>query len=385
MKRAHIILLICCVIPTAVSEEIPVSIQKGEWDYTLGCEFRYHVASAQDATIKVPLPDFFWKEVGRGLVRSAVNRDAGQRMLDEKAWIALVRRRMASIEDVIIAEYEKSPDRELYAELKPIPTREQEEYIDKVVERWLIPIPVEFEKAGPARAYVSTWNTCTWEGSARIAAKQRGIPKKGSGGRIEKVYWFDRPMTGRDMLIEIAGANHRLRLVREFGHTIAILDGYGEARRVVAWPCGQFLVYLDFATNLYESIVKAYLGKYPSSWVAQVEYDPRRLILEVLNEMIPEMNKNIDGPLEYLRYSFRTYPFDSACWRAWRILPEDGLEASHKKRVLELHELWAKSPLDKIKLSDYRDAMLVHRREVIDAIVSERDRIGKEGVERFEK
>ena len=216
---------------------------------------------------------------------------------------------------------------------------------------------------------------------ARIRVTRRAAPKTGVGGPTEVVYWYDRPMSAEDMLIEICGMNHQLELIREFGHTLASRnDPNNPPRMEVSWPSGQFLIALDLPKHHYREMVKAYLDKYPPSWDGQVDYDPTRITLKVLSETIPELIAHLDDPLEYLRYSYRYYPFDRACHRSWRILPINDYHRLHNDAARAINEKWSKTPADQIKLSDYRAAMLVHRREVLATIMAARERIAKQGI-----
>jgi hypothetical protein len=101
--------------------------------------------------------------------------------------------------------------------------------------------------------------------------------------------------------------------------------------------------------------MKAYLGKYPPSWDGQVNYDPTRLALKVLDEAIPILQQNREGPLEYLRYSFRYYPFDEAFDRVRFILPDgDKIARFHHDSIDRINTEWSQTPVDKIQLADYK-------------------------------
>jgi hypothetical protein len=129
--------------------------------------------------------------------------------------------------------------------------------------------------------------------------------------------------------------------------------------------------------------MQAYLDKFPPTWDADVRYDPTRLALQVLDECIPIMEADIDGPLEYLRYSYRIYPFDRAFERAWRILPpRDGVKLYeyHEAQLPLIHDAWAIASAATITLDDYRTTMHAHREGLIKSLRESRERIRAHGL-----
>ncbi len=381
--------LIVCVVMAVLrgvgGEEIPLSIQRGEWGVKLNGMVLWHLANWPQAA--VPLPDQVWADLPRRVVPIQISLDAANGKVRDGSWIPFVQSQVSSLEDVVLCVYgDKKGDLD-YTEFEPTPTPDQEAWCHGLVDRWLIPLPDGYVQAGLAAGHISAWNKWYWGNSSRIHVVRGAAPKVGSGGPSDHVYWYDRAMSDEDMLVEVAGASEKLEIRKEFGQYVCLYPEWGDQslRAEVAWPSGQFLVRLSVPRVLYKAEVTAYLEKYPSSWKNQIEYDPQRLMLQVLNKAIADMSKHIDGPLESLRYSFRTYPFDDACRRAWNILPSNDRYQRHRDAVEAIRNDWAKTPANQIKLSDYHDAMLVYRREVIAGIIAERDRIAKEGVERKEK
>jgi hypothetical protein len=105
------------------------------------------------------------------------------------------------------------------------------------------------------------------------------------------------------------------------------------------------------------------------------------------------MNVNIDGPLEWVRYSFRTYPFDDAFRRIMWIMPRSGSVAPrlvapnnrtwlgyHDDSIEAIHAAWVKAPASDLKLADYRQAMVAYRRDLINKLSAVRATIERDGV-----
>jgi hypothetical protein len=193
-------------------------------------------------------------------------------------------------------------------------------------------------------------------------------------------------------MIAIYADDREVEVREQFGHSFLWRDwnysSYSKQEFAwIYWQSGRFIVHLQVPKAHVSSVTKSYLAKYPPTWDGQVDFDKLRLTLQVLNRSLATMQKHIDDPLEFLRYSFRRYPFDLAFIDALNvILGEDSnqLRSQHEDGVKEIHRVWSETPAATIRLADYHEAMLKHRGELMTAILMIRDRVQKYGYKRGE-
>jgi len=98
MSRFFIAVLMGLML-VASGEEIPESIQKGEWQYKW------------DGT-KLPqarIPDDFWAQVPRGFIMVRMNEAELKAMASDKTLDAFVRSKTASLDDIVKVVYWASP------------------------------------------------------------------------------------------------------------------------------------------------------------------------------------------------------------------------------------------------------------------------------------
>lgn len=386
MSRMHIAVLMTFAL-SVFGEDIPESIQKGEWQYKW------------DGT-KLPqgrIPDNFWSQVPRNFVVIQMNEAEFKAMNQEKALDAFVRSRLSSHEDILKVVYGDKPGEWLSGELAATPTAVQQAWAGSLPKAWLIPVPEGYVVTSES-GLINAWNKWAWNNTSRIQVVRGAAPKKSlgvTGGPSDRVFWYDRPMTDEEMLIEVASHQSNMRIIKEHGQYIADHRRLGRSDdwREVSWPSGQFMIRLEMPDRLYRQQVKAYLEKYPSRWRDPVVYDPKSLILQVMDRELRTMITHIDGPLEWLRYSFRTYPFDDAFRRIMWIIPRSGSVAPtilapngtgwleyHDQSIDAIHAAWVMAPANELKVSDYRDAMTAYRRDLINKLSAVRAIIARDGV-----
>jgi len=388
MSRFFIAVLMGLML-VASGEEIPESIQKGEWQYKW------------DGT-KLPqarIPDDFWAQVPRGFIMVRMNEAELKAMASDKTLDAFVRSKTASLDDIVKVVYGDKPGEWNSGELAPSPTPEQAAWALTLPDTWLAPVPegyVSILRNGTG--YISAWNKWAWNNTSRIQIERSCVPKKSlgvTGGPSDHVFWYDRSMSDDDMLIEVASHQPDLKIIKLHGQYIAEHRKIGSEGgwKEVSWPSGQFMIRLEMPDRLYPGHVKSYLDKYPSRWRDRIEYDPKALILRVVDRELTTMNANIEGPLEWVRYSFRTYPFDDAFRRIIKIIPRSGLVAprlvapnnrtwlGYRDDSIEaIHAAWVKTPASDLKLADYREAMVAYRRDLINKLSAVRAIIARDGV-----
>jgi hypothetical protein len=367
-------------------EDIPESIRKGEWQYKWNGT-RLHPG----------IPDYFWSQVTRGFITVRISEAELKTMASEKTLDAFVLSKISSLEDIFKVVYGEKLGEWNCGELAPTPTTAQQAWAASLTKTWLPPVPDGYVVASEGGG-LDAWNKWAWSNTSRIKVIRGCVPKKSlgvTGGPSDEVFWYDRPMTDDDMLIEVASYQSNMKIIKEHGQYIAEHRNWGQSDdwRYVSWPSGQFMIRLEMPDRLYRQQVKAYLEKYPSRWRDLIEYDPKSLILRVMDQELRTMITNIDGPLEWVRYSFRTYPFDDAFRRIIAIMPRSGSVAPkllgphgrdwlgyHKDSIEVIHAAWVKAPASELMLSDYRDAMTAYRRDLINKLSAVRAVIARDGV-----
>jgi len=393
MIKAQVTILMLLAF-LAVGEDIPESVRKGEWTYKLGGEIRHSVNWPQAPRA---FPDRLWSEISRNIIHISSDLATSKKMNDEGTRVPFVLSKVMSPEDIIYFTYSDPGIGAAYRELAPAPTPEQVAWARTLPDKWLAPVPEGYVSATPG-GYIDAWNKWAWNNTSRIQVARGCVPKKGSfftGGPGDWVFWYDRPMTDDDMLVEVASHQSDLKIIKLHGQYIAEhrMIGSEGGWKEVSWPSGQFMIRLEMPDRLYPGHVKSYLDKYPSRWRDRIEYDPKALILRVVDRELATMNANIEGPLEWLRYSFRTYPFDDALRRILGIMPRRGLVAPrllapngttwlgyYKDSIEAIHAAWVKAPANELKLADYREAMAAYRRDLISKLSAVRAIIARDGV-----
>lgn len=386
MSRLPIVVLMAFTL-AAFAEDIPESIQRGEWQYKW------------DGT-KLPqgrIPDEFWPQVPRDFIMVRMSEAELKTMASEKTLDAFVRSKISSLEDVFKVVYGDKVGEWLSGELAPTPTPEQDAWAGTLPKTWLVPVPEGYVPSSEGGG-VSAWDKWLFNNTSRVRVIRGAGPKKSlgvTGGPSDQVFWYDGPMSDDDMLIEVASYQSDLSIIKLDGQYIAEHRKIGktEGWKDVSWPSGQFIVRLKMPDRLYPGHVKSYLDKYPSRWRDPVDYDPQSLILRVMDSELRTMITNIDGPLEWVRYSFRTYPFDDAFRRIMWIMPRSGSVAPrlvapnngtwlgyHKASIEAIHASWVKAPASELKLADYREAMTAYRRDLINKLSAVRAIIARDGV-----
>ena len=396
MNKVRMTMLMLLAL-VSFGEDIPESVRKGEWAYKPdGQILRYHVKAGSESQY---FPDSVWAEASRRLVTVRIEKSEVDRMVEEKTWHAFVRSKAESVDDIGMYMYGDNLGERWYCELAPTPTPEQAAWARTLPDTWLAPVSegyVSILRNGTG--YINAWNKWAWNNTSRIQVERSCVPKKSlgvTGGPSDHVFWYDRSMSDDDMLIEVASHQPDLKIIKLRGQYIAEHRKIGTEGgwKEVSWPSGQFMIRVEIPDRLYPDHVKSYLDKYPSRWRDRIEYDPKALILQVVDRELAALNANIDGPLEWIRYSFRTYPFDDALRRIMWIMPRSGSVAPsifapngrtwhqyHNDSIEAIHAAWVKASASDLKLADYREAMVAYRRDLIKKISAVRAIIARDGV-----
>jgi hypothetical protein len=369
----------------AYNEDVLDTIRLGKWDYGTGTEIRFSAKSSSDESTWTLMPLQLFSVVDRKVIVIPANLEKSLEMMKQRMLAPHLRSYMSSIEDVIICNYDDKPDYRSPFELKPIPTLEQEQFLKTLSDKWLIPLPQGFSVTSQGRGIWYVWKPII-RTTAILKAGRGAVKTKSQGGLSETVYWYGRNLSADEAMLASIRLNRTLEPYNAYGHTFLRPRRKGvdeDNQPELFWSSGPFLVHLRMPEDRKQEITKAYLEKYPPTWNGQVRYEPTRLALQVLEQTIPELQKHREGPLEYLRYSFRRYPFDVAFEDAVGVLPPEvsnWLREYNENKINEIQTTWSQTPVDKIKLDDYKQALFAHRQLMIDKIIAARDRIEKHGI-----
>jgi hypothetical protein len=376
----------------AGEEEIPQSIRDGLWGCQTAGPEGYVFLDRADGNSS--LPSRILREVGRNIVTVPVNNELLKQKKSEGTWWDYVPGLVPDRQSVIRYDW---PDALTYhdsvSELKPIPTGEQLAWADTLPERWVLPLPDGFSLIAGGRAKARI-HPCEFgifgRTTSRVQVGQFAIPDKPpSGGITVYVSWYPKPLDREDLLFEyMSVANVRgidrksgtIELESEGPHVVALMKHERSSMNYrAAWPSGNFVVYIEMPKRHWKAMVPRYLEKYPSDWTRKWDLDLNAMMLRRLDRAVQLMTENIEGPLEYLRYSFQRYSFDEGYRYAMRVSLTGDLYTFHHDAVKRIFDDWVKGPPDRLRLSDYRDAMLAHRRELLARVIAERDRVARDG------
>lgn len=380
---------LCMAIPIAgaalAAEAVPELISKHEW--TLRSSGGSLTFTANWPQAPEPFPEQVWKDAGRVVVKISTSTVNSRAMIEQGTWTQFVRSKMSSDEDIFGCDFSDKPKFTSLGELEPVPTKEQLEWANGLPDRWLLPLLDGYRHDVKPKGLIATWNQMDNGNTSRVAAAHNASPKKGSGGMDVFVCWYDRPLSTEQVLFEIIGTanwyeGYRIKLEKVGASIVTMRDDRERKQLYLAWPSGNFIVMLRIPPGMRGQELPRYLERYPSTWTKAWDLDLRGLMVKELTEAIEQMSRNVDGPLEFLRYSFRVYPFDEGFRRARRAIAHFGpFYDFHKQSLETIKTNWIKTPADQIKVADYREAMLAHRRELITRLIAERDRMIRDGIE----
>jgi hypothetical protein len=384
-----VILALCMVALIAGSsladEAVPESISKHKW--ALRPKGGELIKSVNWPQAPVPIPRRIFGEVGREVVVIPTSLSECEAKTKDGTWAQYVREKMQSDDGVYSCMFSDNPNYNSLSELEPTPTKEQLEWAQGLPDRWLLPPLDGYRHAVKPKGLIATWDQLDNGNTARVAAAQNMSPIKGSGGMDAYVCWYDRPLSTEGVLFEFIGTanseeGYRIKLEKVGGAIVTIREDRERKQLYLAWPSGNFIVMLRMPPGMRGQELPRYLERYPSNWTKTWDLDLRGLMVKELTEAIEQMSRNVDGPLEFLRYSFRVYPFDEGFRRARRAIAHFGpFYDFHKQSLENIKTNWIKTPADQIKVADYREAMLAHRRELITRLIAERDRMTRDGIE----
>jgi hypothetical protein len=379
--RSALLLALSCSL-FSVELEIPIS----DWSYRPGVGIRATCGIRDGNSKRELLPASVWKDLNRPGVYIETT-DAEFKQLNEQGkWGDSLRQHAHDESDLIWLHTENySPGYYSPCELEPCLTPEQKKIENSLPAAWLLPTPKGFETVEEG-GVINVWKPYGPVFDSRAKCYRRTFSKReGQSGTTERLFWFDHPMSADEMTLQAIANDGQLDIRKQFDHQILwhhSNDSFEKDRPIVCWQSGQFLVWIEAPREVYKDIVQNYIEKYPPTWDSDLRYEPTRLALGVLDQSLLELEQHVDGPLEYLRYSFRRYPFDIALTRCFGVLPGSGaIKRAYEARLAEIQEAWAATPADQIKLSDYRDAIVSYRREIISTIRAARDRIAAHGIE----
>jgi hypothetical protein len=338
----------------------------------------------------VSLPRKVLLEYGRVIYDSDISQDKIKELSSQGLYGKYFVDRMASIQDLIcLTNSGRAQSKNYLLELEPVPTAEQLAWAKSVRDggKWVLPLPEGYSRLGEDDVIIRPWGYGNGDRTTeRVMARQLSIvDKPPAGGTIVLVNWYVTPLDRDELLFEYmckSGSNMlggSIRVERENGHYVFVVERGSTMDRCVAWPCGNFVVYIEMPKRLWDKMIPRYLEKYPSDWKEKWKIDLNGMMLRRLDKAIKLMTDNLDGPLEQLRYSFQRYPFDEGWRYAMRVAMTGDLQAFHTKGIESIFESWIKQPADKITLADYRNAMLAHRKELLARTIAERDRIARDG------
>ncbi len=397
MKPCLVFYLLLLGSSFGTAAEIPASIINSEWDYQAATGVRSGVPSASEKGKIVSFPKSIWTEVGRQIILVPTDTASAKRMRDDKTWGSFLFSHIQSLDQLITCQFSDLPESDSITELKPIPTPEQGQFLKNIVNDWLLPLPEAFAPVGDGRAVMQTWNVTADQANARIKVLRRSVPRNrdGKGGTTEIILWHDNALSDGEAVINILAEDFEVEISKRFGHMVMWRNWQYSAYATEQfewfyWPSGHFIVSLQIPKAHVSDVVKSYLKRYPPTWNDEVNFEKAKVSLSVLNRSLIAMEQNKDGPLEYLRYSFRVYSFDKALLDAVHIIPRNGengggiIRKQHFEAVDAIQTAWASTPADAIKLSDYLEAMLKHRSALINKLTTIRDRIQKFGYKRDE-
>ena len=340
------------------------------------------------------LPSRIFREAGRTIVDVHLTAKLREQKVLDGTWGEYVSGLVSDRQSLIHRHYPDDPvSNDSASELEPIPTKDQLDWANTLPERWVLALLDGFSliAGGRAKAHIHPWDFGVFgRTTSRVQVGQFAMPDKPpSGGITVYVNWYPNPLSRDDLLFEymsvaavhgIGGESGTIKLENEGHHVIALMELDRSSKNYrVAWPSGNFVVYIEMPKRHWKAMVPRYLEKYPSDWSKKWDLELDAMMLQRLDRAVKLMSENIDGPLEYLRYSFQRYPFDEGYRYAMRVALIGDLFNFHNTAVKTIFENWAKTPPDQLRLQDYRDAMLAHRRELLARVIAERDRVARDG------
>lgn len=365
----------------------------GKWDYRANGQIRSQAGTNEPSRI----PEAIWSEAGRRVVVIPVaNLESARTMQKDGTWGRFLLERMPSPEDAFQTKFPELLEKSAITELEPILTQEQEAYRKTLPMRLLAPLPDTLKAVTEGTAEIMTWRITPDRRYARITVVRQSIPRDRSnrGGAMERIFFYDQGLSPDDAAFCIFSERRDIELRDYAGHKLLWSDrAYGFQPgdphfEWFHWQSGRVIVCLRVPLQHARELVDRYLERYPPTWDATVMFDAKDLVLRILDRSLASMQKNVEGPLEFLRFSFRAYPFDLAFYDALNVLlatESNHLRKHHEDAIDAIQREWAASPIDDLRLDDYRSAMRDHRNGLITSIAALRDRIVQHGFKRNAK
>jgi hypothetical protein len=364
----------------------------GQWGYKGSSSgLRYLAAGKQESEERVPISLEIWRDSGRDPIIVNVDSAVAKKEQEKGSWSEYLRAKTDRPDHLILLYLSDKPERYWPVEFEPVLTISQEAYRKSLPVQWLVPLPDSFSES-LSKGTIFTWNVDADTCNARIRVGRTSAPRNngGKGGMLEQIYWFDHDLSVDEAMIAVMANDWQVESHEQFNHSFLWRDwDYGSFSGPefawIYWQSGRFIIHLRVPKAEVSEVAKSYLAKYPPTWDGQLDFNQQRLTLHVLNRSLVTMEKHIDDPLEFLRYSFRRYPFDAAFIDALNIIlgeAANDLRSQHEKGVERIHTTWAETPKDKMRLEDYRAALLIHRRELLSSISAIRDRVKAHGYKR---
>jgi len=386
MKAVVLILGIMMSMGVNAGEVLAETFEK--WDYRVNRGVRPNVGAPNVD----PLPRSIWAAAGRHLVDIPVTREDARAMQANGSWGAFLLAHMMSPEDAFVCRFSDNTSSQV-AEIEPVLTPGQESMRKTLPMQFLLPLPNALAPVTEGVAEIQTWRIDSDRRYARFTIGRQSVPRhqRAKGWMTERLFGYDRAVSADEAAFIIFSERREVDLKEFSGHKIlhsnlAYDHQPGDANlEWFYWQSGPVIVCLEMSSELVREVGNLYLKRYPPTWDATITFDKQILALRILDRSLATMEANIEGPLDFLRYSYRVYPFDLALCDAFNVVLADesiALRKRHRDAIDSIHKSWASSAAAEIRLDDYQVAMREHRREMIVAITALRDRIRRHGFKR---